>query len=340
MINQLRHFAFTYNNYQKDENWSLNLVEALRYLDANYYIWGKEIAPSTGTPHLQGYVQLKKRKYFSTICKHLRNIHITIVRGSSQDNINYCKKVDTEYYEFGEHRSVARGRAKQKEDWDILVNLASEGQLDEIREHNPREYALYYRTWNQMKMDNMVTVAEPKICLWIYGEPGIGKSRAAWDLFPDAYPKMANKWWDGYKGQPDVVLDDLGTHMLFDLIKRWSDRYRVIGEVKGMSCSLRFVNFVITSNYSIRDLAAKSNFEVDEITIQAIQRRFVEVQALKWNEEFQDLEVLDVRHSKVWTLRQLYYEMYETLRFIELGSLDRTDVKKYYNIEDCSDPLL
>lgn len=310
MEGQLRHFGFTYNNYDKVDNWGVQLIASLENLGANYFIWGKEIAPSTGTPHLQGYVQLKKRKYFNVICKSLPNIHITIIRGSSQDNIDYCQKVDEDYFEYGEHRSVARGRAKQKEDWDILVNLASEGQLDEIREHNPREYALYYRTWNQMKMDNMVTVAEPKICLWIHGAPGIGKSRGAWSLLPDAYPKMSNKWWDGYKGHNDVILDDLGTHMLFDLIKRWSDRYKVIGEVKGMSCSLRFVNFVVTSNYSIRDLAAKSNCEVDEITIQAIQRRFVEVQALRWDKEVGDLLVSDPHYKKVEIpLRQLYAEL-------------------------------
>ena len=162
--------------------------------------------------------------------------------------------------------------------------------------------------------DNIKTVAEPKTCLWVYGEPGIGKSRAVWSLFPNAYPKMANKWWDGYQGELDVVLDDLGTHMLFDLIKRWSDRYKVIGEVKGLSCSLRYVNFCVTSNYSIRELAVKSNLEVDEVTIQAIQRRFVEVKALEWDEEYQDLLVL-TPHGTKETLRPLFFDQVQKLNF-------------------------
>jgi len=166
-------------------------------LGANYQIWGKEIAPTTGTPHLQGYVQLSKRKYFNVICKSLPGIHITIIKGSSQDNIDYCSKC-SDTFELGEHRSIARGRAKQKEDWDILIDLARKGQLDEIREHNPREYALYYRTWNQIQMDNLDPVSARRTCLWIYGVPGVGKSRAVWKLLPDAYPKMSNKWWDGY----------------------------------------------------------------------------------------------------------------------------------------------
>ena len=331
MNSQLRHFAFTYNNYNKHENWFIELNLVLQQLEANYYIWGEEIAPTTGTPHLQGYVQLKKRKYFNQICKLLHGIHITIIKGSSQDNINYCKKLDNKVYEHGEHRDVARGRVKQKEDWAILVDQASRGQLDEIREHNPREYALYYRTWNQIKMDNMEPVEERRTCLWIYGAPGIGKSRAVWNLFPKAYPKMSNKWWDGYRGESEVILDDLGTPVLFDLLKRWTDRYKVIGEVKGLSCALAYDTFVITSNYSIRDLASKGNSEVDEVTIQAIQRRFVEVQALKWDPVEQDTLVLEPRHNITSYLKDLYYQ---DDSYVERKLNISNNIKNCYNSED------
>lgn len=46
--------------------------------------------------------------------------------------------------------------------------------------------------------------------IWIWGASGAGKSRLARDKFPNSYPKLCNKWWDGYKGQETVIMDDIG----------------------------------------------------------------------------------------------------------------------------------
>ena len=67
----------------------------------------------------------------------------------------------------------------------------------------------------------------PRECHWYWGEAGTGKSKAAFNFLPGvkAYPKMANKWWDGYKGSKVVVLDDFGLNhkVLVDHLKRWAD---------------------------------------------------------------------------------------------------------------------
>lgn len=271
---EFRHFAFTWNNYHLVDNWQEILIVAVQNLGANYIIAAHEIAPTTGTPHLQGYVQLDKKRYFTTVVKFLPGSHITPVMGSSQDNVTYCNKVDTNPIEWGTIRSIARGRAKQAADWEFLIRKCEEGDLQYIRDHHPREYLIYFNTWKKIQVEHMKPEAKERLCIWLYGKPRVGKSRYCHSRWPDAYWKNANKWWDGYRGEDVVVLDDLGTDHLAEYLKRWADRYKVTAEVKSSSVTLDYDVFVVTSNFHPDQLFAQA----PPATQQAIRERFVVVE--------------------------------------------------------------
>lgn len=85
-----------------------------------------------------------------------------------------------------------------KTDWEEVKEKAKQGKLDDIPS---AIYVQHYRTLKQIEKDHMKPVDKDHLRgIWLYGASGVGKSRLARDKFPGSYPKLCNKWWDGYKG--------------------------------------------------------------------------------------------------------------------------------------------
>lgn len=85
-----------------------------------------------------------------------------------------------------------------------------------------------------------------------------------------AYPKdPRSKFWDGYRGQAHVVIDEFRGGIDIAHLLRWFDRYPVIVEVKGSSVVLNAKKIWITSN-----LAPEAWYpDTDQETIAALRRR-------------------------------------------------------------------
>ena len=94
-----KHFVFTHNNYDAE------VLQRYRDLLADddkfhYAVFGQEIAPTTGTRHLQGYVCFRTRTRIATVRRLFRGAHVEIARGTPIQCRDYCKK-DGDFTEFG-----------------------------------------------------------------------------------------------------------------------------------------------------------------------------------------------------------------------------------------------
>jgi len=103
-----------------------------------FLIFQKEKCPSTGTIHLQGYVEFKESLRLTqvkTIMGH--TTHLELRRGSQRQAIEYCKKIDTSVGEsveiFG--KPMNQGR---RSDLDDLHEAICAG-------HTKREILLAYK---------------------------------------------------------------------------------------------------------------------------------------------------------------------------------------------------
>lgn len=88
-----------------------------------------------------------------------------------------------------------------------------------------------------------------------WGTSGAGKSyRARSEAGDDAYFKVpSTKWWDGYQGQINVVIDEFSGQISLCHILRWLDNYPCYVEIKGGATPLKAERFWITSNVSPND---------------------------------------------------------------------------------------
>lgn len=265
MVNpKYRNWCFTINNYTPGE------VEVLQNLDegVKYLICGKEIAPTTGTPHLQGYIVFPNRVRVGHVKTFVGNrARIVPANGDALQNYEYCTK-EGEWWEHGTRPATPKEKGeKEKARYKRAWTLACGGDLETLADESPDIVVRHYNTLKRIKHDKILErelqdTVEPM--LWYYGASGTGKSRKARTDHPNAYLKNCNKWWDGYVDQDVVLVEDFDKkhEVLIHHMKIWSDRYPFNAEVKGSTIKIRPRQLIVTSNYRPQDIwTAASDLE-------------------------------------------------------------------------------
>lgn len=235
-----------------------------RRLQFTYCCWQLETAPTTGNLHCQGYIYFKSNRRLGSVKQWLGDFrtiggnnfqlqpHIERARGTAQQNRDYCSKNDTAV--AGTFREIGdMPRQGNRSDLGELANAIAEGtDLSDIAALYPTEYIKYSRGIQALKTALSTKPRSSAVAptvYWWFGSTGTGKSRRAFESYPDAYIKMpTNKWWDGYVNQTVVILDDYRPTMCpFHELLRLLDRYPMKVEFKGGSTELQATTFVITT---------------------------------------------------------------------------------------------
>lgn len=93
-----RGWCFTLNNYEESDDCKL----AQLFIDTGgIYVIGREIAPTTGTPHLQGYVHWKDAKSGKYVSDFHARVSWRKARGTPEQNKVYCGEDGNYITNFG-----------------------------------------------------------------------------------------------------------------------------------------------------------------------------------------------------------------------------------------------
>lgn len=244
-------YVFTHNNYQ-----DTRLEDSI---DCKYIIYGKEICPTTKTPHLQGTISFKHDKSENAVRNLMPGCHVKPCV-DLHSSIAYCKK-EGDYTERGKipltpEEKGKKGGDLEKKRWETTLALIKGPK--EFHDQIPADIQIRYaRTIDYIHAKQPVqeenTIFKSK---WFYGPSRTGKTTKARLDYPDHYLKLRNKWWDHYQDQSVVILDDFDkTHAkLLGHIKDWADKWPFQAESKGSVRLIRPRLFIVTSNYHPKDI--------------------------------------------------------------------------------------
>lgn len=257
MLKQLRNFMFTWNNpgqalFNNDDvdEAALTAHEYLKIqfedqtIPLSFITYGEEYGEE-GTFHFQGYCELSKRVSFNRVKDIFVGSHLEPRRGTQRQAIEYCRK-GGKYISYGEPK-IQGDRTDLQHTKSLLdanssvKTLLNDGEITTYQGLRLAEALLRYcDTPRNYK---------PEV-LWFYGSTGSGKTRTALRVLPNAYFKtnVSPKWWPGYDGEEDIIIDDLRPSVVSYLsLLGYLDRYSFQVEDKGITRQFRGRRIIITA---------------------------------------------------------------------------------------------
>lgn len=250
-------FAFTWFDWTPEER-----ARIIKYVEENnavYAIFGEERCPTTGRPHLQGFLHLRQKKRNDTLADELgvyadKRVTIRNMYAKSSDKHNeiYCGKGDN-VYTYG--TPSVSGRAHKLDDACALAR--SEG-LAAVARDMPAVYVRHHRGLGALVSIGQQPRRTKPTVIWLWGASGAGKTHMAQEIADEGHKTMyrksmnTGKWFNGYEQQQVLLIDDIrcvaeGFGKTFMSLLDWLDRYETQVETKGGMVHLNSPIIFLTS---------------------------------------------------------------------------------------------
>lgn len=218
-----------YTSFLDDQNPLFNPHEC------RYFIEGKEIAPTTGKKHIQGFVWFHKNMRFSALKKRYpKGVRFMLCRGNPYQNFVYCSK-DGDFIEHGARPKPTKKTADVNTPYKLALEAATvkEG-LDIIKRDRARDFCLYGEVIERQlkkakfppfcalfKPSDFCVPLIPEVQVHLFtGPSGIGKTQYAIAHF--SKPLVCSHLDDLRRLSPDhdgIVFDDMSfRHMPVEFV--------------------------------------------------------------------------------------------------------------------------
>lgn len=264
------HKAWCFTSYDDEKELLQRLEDGVKRATITAFIFQREMCPTTGREHNQGYVEFTKRKRMQTAQKTCgKQAHMEGRRGTRLAAWEYCKKPESRIrgpWQFlPEGFDLAAGNQGTRSDIEELLKRIKEDVTALRGDWRDNAWALHPCTMFRgfRAAEAYATSLQEKkqykpftIVLW--GCPGSGKSYDAstkystGDIYYLARPRTADGavWWDGYQGQDTVIINDFYGWMQWTTLLCILDETPTRIEFKGGMMQFCSKRIVFTSNQS------------------------------------------------------------------------------------------
>lgn len=244
------------------KNWAITSFELPKILDTtdiNYIIGQEEQCPKTGRHHYQIYTQFIKKKYLTGVQKIFgKNGHYELAKGTPEQNIKYCSKPESRTLNGWKiEKGTPIGQGTRTDLNTIVADLATHRDLRKVLEDQDQRttavrYIRHLQVFLELTGQNHRNW-EMNIEVWT-GHPGTGKSKLAWELHPNAYSWNQSSWWERYRGQDTVIVDEFEPYKTgLSYINKLTDRYPLIVDVKNSSADFISKTIIFISNHPFNE---------------------------------------------------------------------------------------
>lgn len=271
-----RRYVGTLNNYDQ------TVIDAYQFFvkkHCTYAVSGAEIAPKTGTPHLQIYMEFKNAITMINIQKKMGvKFWMAYSRGSPKAAAGYCKKGPGPFPDDIKYEKFFSRTMEEPEDWqqpfeygiisqqgkrtDIchITEKLVDGQITiaQVAQQHPSEFVKYHKGFQALRshLFEPRSLSSPPDVIVLHGPTGTGKSR---DALTKYWPELKHyvwspnnngsnqSWWDGYDGEDYIILDEFRGNMPWTMLLSLLDRNECRLPVKGGFVQCQASKFVITS---------------------------------------------------------------------------------------------
>lgn len=189
-----------------------SLTRITRY--CQYWVFGEEYGEPTeekpeGYHHWQFFIQLTKHRDWKWIHEHLPGIHVEPRKGTCEQALEYCMK-DGNFVQGGQ--VIDRPGQGARSDLEVFVEDSKTMTKQELWIKHPSSMVRYYQTPDRVRADCLPPKQVLTRLVWIFGEPGCGKTLYITQKHPDIYRKPdKSKYWHNYRGHKEVLMDEMNS---------------------------------------------------------------------------------------------------------------------------------